>query len=246
MMICWLWDVFCSSPLKKSWGCSLGMVKWLGAGLDLRVGKDIDLFGRIGLFRVKNDTWKQDMGNPGGAEECQRAGGECKTSNGWVVETEEVMARLGRVLGRQAGNRRLGVWGQDKAAGGRKLGMTGGGWESAGSVVTAREYTWACWKKLVLPPSHRYLSSLQPHVSQPLTLETWLVPMESPLVPRPPSVGSTAWPRPCTCPTTGAVTALLLFPFCCDPKAGSFSVSLLPQRELEIRWWSVPRALQEQ
>ena len=106
----------------------MGMVKWLGAGFDLRVGKDIDLFGRIGLFRVRNkDTCKQYMGNPGGAEEGQRAGREYKTSNGWVVETEEVMARLGRVLGRQAGNRRLGVWGQDKAAGGRKLGMTGGG-----------------------------------------------------------------------------------------------------------------------
>lgn len=42
------------------------MVKQLGAGFALGVGKDVGLFGRIGLFRVtKKDTCKQDLGNPG-------------------------------------------------------------------------------------------------------------------------------------------------------------------------------------
>lgn len=44
---------------EQSWGCSLGMVKWLRGGFVLRVGKDIDLFGRTGLFGARHkDTCK--------------------------------------------------------------------------------------------------------------------------------------------------------------------------------------------
>lgn len=43
----------------------MGIVKRLAAGFVFVVGKDIGLFGRIGLFRVRNkDTCKQDLGNP--------------------------------------------------------------------------------------------------------------------------------------------------------------------------------------
>lgn len=35
---------------------------WLRGGLVLRVGKDIDLFGRTGLFGVRNkDTAREDI-----------------------------------------------------------------------------------------------------------------------------------------------------------------------------------------
>lgn len=37
------------------------------------------------------------------------------------------MAGLGQVLGRKAGSRRVGDWGQGKAAGGGRLRVTGGG-----------------------------------------------------------------------------------------------------------------------
>lgn len=38
----------------------------IGSRICLQVGKDMGLFGRMGLFSVENnDTSKQDLGNPG-------------------------------------------------------------------------------------------------------------------------------------------------------------------------------------
>lgn len=39
---------------KQSSGCSLGMVKLVGSTICIQMGKDMGLFGRIGLFRVGN------------------------------------------------------------------------------------------------------------------------------------------------------------------------------------------------
>lgn len=118
--------------------------------------------------------------------------GECKTGNGRALETEETKAEHGRLLRREGRSGGL-------ASGDRARQQVVG--SSGGQVEDEQLLLWVCQRRLVLPPSHQYCSSLQSHTSQLLSSETRVLPMKSLFVPRPPSDGSADQPKPCTCPT---------------------------------------------
>lgn len=85
--------------------------------------------------------------------------GECKTGDGRALETEETKAEHGRLLRREGRSGGL-------ASGDRARQQVVG--SSGGQVEDEQLLLWVCQRRLVLPPSHQYCSSLQSHVSAAL------------------------------------------------------------------------------
>lgn len=118
--------------------------------------------------------------------------GELGESVKLVVDTGEATAGLGRVLGREAGSKRVGDWGQGKAAVVEAPGWQMedekvlGAWRQQGRTH-GRAGGGCCCLHTIGPSPHCS------HTRVPAAhTKTWLVPMKSPVMPRPPSDSSTA------------------------------------------------------